>query len=453
MPAVSVDSKPALRRSIGPLDATAIVVGIIIGASIFVQPSEITTLAPSVAGVVLVWVLAGVLTAFGALVCAELSSAFPDTGGVYVFLSRAFSPMAGFLWGWAMFWAMHTGIIAAIAVVFARYVGYFVNFTPLASKFVAVAAIVALSAVNYVGVKPGSRLQTILTAAKVVAIVAMIALAFVAGRALPAHFVEDASGEIGAGGIVMAVAAGLFAFGGWHMVTYAAGETERPEQTIPRALFAGVALVTAAYVALNLAYLYVLPLSRVAASTRVAADAAEAVVGPTGGIAISIVVLISTLGGLNGIILSGPRVYFAMSHDGLVPPWIGSVHPRFRTPARAIALQALWSSVLVLLGTYRSLFMRVVYVEWIFFALMAVGLMRLRGTSGYRPAYRIWAYPFTPVLFIIGSLIVVAKQFAADPSSSALILALVAAGIPVHYASARPAAPAAPASGGGAPRA
>jgi basic amino acid/polyamine antiporter, APA family len=436
MAAVSVQHSPALKRSIGRLDATAMVVGTIIGASIFVQPSEITTRAPSVEGVVLVWMLAGVLTAFGALVCAELSSAYPDTGGVYVFLTRAFSPAVGFLWGWAMFWAMHTGIIAAIAVVFARYVGYFVELSPLGSKLVAIAAVVGLSAVNYAGVKPGSRLQTFLTIAKVAAIVAIIALAFTAGRAIPQHFVEDAGGGLAAGEIVMAVAAGLFAFGGWHMVTYAAGETDRPEQTIPRALFAGVAIVTACYIALNLAYLYVLPLSQVAASTRVAAEAAEAIVGPRGGSVISAVVIVSTLGGLNGIILSGPRVYYAMARDGVVPGWIGAIDPRFATPARAIVLQAFWSSVLVLLGTYRTLFMRVVYVEWIFFALMAYGLMRLRRRGDYQPAYRIWAYPLTPVLFIAGSLVVVAKQFAADPWSSALILALVLAGLPVYYLSA-----------------
>jgi APA family basic amino acid/polyamine antiporter len=336
-----------------------------------------------------------------------------------------------------MFWAMHTGIIAAIAVVFARYVGYFIELTPIESKFVAIAAVFALSAINYVGVKPGSRLQTLLTIAKVAAIVVIIALAFTIGRSVPAHFVEDAGGTLSGGEIALAVAAGLFAFGGWHMVTYAAGETDRPEQTIPRALIVGVALVTACYIALNLAYLYVLPLSRVAASTRVAADAAEAIVGSEGGVAISIVVLVSTLGGLNGIILSGPRVYFAMAQDGLVPSWIGRVHPRFRTPARAIVLQALWASVLIVLGTYRTLFMRVVYVEWMFFALMALGLIRLRQRADYRPQYRVWAYPVTPVLFIVGSLAVVAKQFAADPASSALILALVAAGLPISFASAR----------------
>jgi basic amino acid/polyamine antiporter, APA family len=434
MPA-TVAPQPALRRSISQLDATAMVVGTIIGASIFVQPSEITTRAPSVESVILVWALAGVLTAFGALVCAELSSAFPDTGGVYVYLTRAFSPTVAFLWGWAMFWAMHSGIIAAIAVVFARYVGYFVELTPAATKAVAIAAIAGLSAVNYVGVRPGSRLQTVLTIGKVGAIAALIVLAFTAGRSVPQHFVADPAASIPAGEIVMAVAAGLFAFGGWHMVTYAAGETDRPERTIPNALFAGVAIVTVCYIALNLAYLYVLPLASVAASTRVAADAAEAIVGPRGGSVISLVVLVSTLGGLNGIILSGPRVYFAMARDRLVVPWIGEVHPRFRTPARAIVLQAAWSSALVLLGTYRSLFTRVVYTEWIFFAVMAYGLMRLRRRADYRPAYRIWAYPITPVLFIAGSLVVVAKQIAADPASTAAVLALVAAGIPVYHAS------------------
>ena len=243
------------------------VVGIIIGASIFVQPSEIAGLVPSVPGVFGVWIVAGLLTLFGALCCAELASAFPRTGGVYVFLKETYSPAVGFLWGWAMFWSMHSGIIAAIAVVFARYVGYFVPLGDRGIRLVAIGAILVLSGINYLGVKQGSLLQTIFTLGKVIAIVAILVLVVVLGS--PATVEPGAKQAAAVEGIsvakfVLAVAAGLFAFGGWHMVTYTAEETRRPERTIFLALIIGTLTVTACYMALNTAYFYALPLEKVA---------------------------------------------------------------------------------------------------------------------------------------------------------------------------------------------
>src|SRR5579859_913173 len=232
---------PALRRSIKLPHATAMVVGIIVGASIFIQPSEITRLVPSAFGVVLAWLAAGALTLCGALVCAELASVFPQTGGVYVFLKEIFSPVVGFLWGWAMFWSVHSGILAAIAVILARYVAYFVPLSEAAIRAVAIAAILLLSIINYLGVKLGSAVQLALTVAKLAAIALMVMLLFwfgdAAHRGLPAYSAPAAGAALRSYGL--AVAAGLFAFGGWHMVTYAAGETREPERTIPRALMAG----------------------------------------------------------------------------------------------------------------------------------------------------------------------------------------------------------------------
>jgi APA family basic amino acid/polyamine antiporter len=194
----------------------------------------------------------------------------------------------------------------------------------------------------------------------------------------------------------------------------------------------GVVIVTLCYVALNAAYLYVLPIDRVAVSTRIAADAADVLVGRSGAAAMSALVVFSTFGALNGIILTGPRVYFAMARDGLLFRWVAGIHPRFDTPHRAIVLQAVWSSVLVATGTYRQLFTRVIYTEWIFFALMAVGLVLLRRRPGYSPDYRTWGYPFVPAAFAIASLVIVANQIATDPMESASGLLLVAAGLPVY---------------------
>ncbi len=316
----SASTRPVLDRSIGLLEATAMVVGTIVGASIFVQPTEISRYVPSIPGMLAVWLLAGLLTFSGAQVAAELAAALPFTGGVYVFLRET----------------------------------------------------------------------------------------------------------------------GLFAFGGWHMVTYAAGETRDPARTIPRALLIGTLAVTACYLALNAACLRVLSLSQVIRSPHVAADVASALAGSRGAAAVSGLVILSSLGVLNGVILAGPRVYLAMAQDGLGIGWMGAVHARFRTPYRAILAQAVWASLLVATGTYRALFTRVIYTEWLFFALMTAGLFRLRRRIGYAPEHRAWGYPLVPVLFLIAALVVVFNQVAADPLESSKGLFLVAAGLPVYYLWARP---------------
>jgi basic amino acid/polyamine antiporter, APA family len=423
-----------LRRSLGLTHATALVVGIIIGASIFVQPSAITASVPSVSAVYAVWIVAGVLTLFGALIAAELASAYPKAGGVYVFLSESLSPGIAFLWGWAMFWTMHTGIIAAVAMIFARYVAFFVPVGDAGLKIIAVAAVLVLSAVNYAGVRQGSLVQTTLTIAKVGAVAGITALAFILGprAAIPAPTLSPVVSQ-DSHAFIAAIVAGLFAFGGWHMVTYAAEETVEPEKTLPRALVLGVLIVTASYIALNAAYFHVLPASTIGTSTRVASDAAGAVLGSTGAAIVSAIVAVSAVGALNGIILAGPRVYLAMARDRLLFSWAGAIHARYQTPHRAIALQALWAIVLVLTGTYRALFTRVVYTEWIFFALMAVGLVLLRRRQSYSPRFRIPWHPLVPVIFVLSSLYIVFDQVVQHPSDSLMGLGLVVVGLPVYY--------------------
>ncbi len=417
------------------------VVGIIIGASIFTQPSEITGLVPSVSGMLLAWLAAGVLTFAGAMVAAELSSAFPQTGGVYIFLKRAFSPALGFLWGWAMFWSMHSGIVAAIALIFARYANHFINAGETGVHALAIAAVLVLTVVNYLGVRQGGALQTAFTAGKVFVIASATLAVFVLHPAKPVRApVDTAEAGISLRNFALAVVAGLFAFGGWHMVTYAADETRRPRRTIPLALLLGTLIVTACYIALNAAYLVVLPLANVASSKQIAADAANAVVGSGGSAFMAALVVFSTCGALAGVILAGPRVYYAMARDGLAFDWLGEVHPRFQTPHRALLLQAVWSSVLIATGTYRELFTRVVYTEWIFFALMAVGLFVLRRRPGYAPAFRMWGYPIVPALFVVAALALVATQLTGASARDLYGLALVAAGVPVYFLWVKPSA-------------
>ncbi|MCC7240329.1 MAG: amino acid permease [Acidobacteria bacterium] len=431
-----VPGSPALirlARVIGLSHATALVVGTILGASVFVQASEITARVPSTAGVVLAWLLAGALTLLGALVCAELASAYPRTGGVYVFLREIYTPALGFLWGWAMFWSMHSGIAAAIATVFARYAGTFLPLDDTGTRVLAVGAIVGLSAINYAGTRAGSRLQAAVTAVKVGAVALIIGAGWVLAPTSAPAAGAGLAPAVTLDGFLLAVSAGLFAFGGWHMVTYTAEETVEAQRTIPRALMLGIVVVTVCYVGLNAVYLSVLSLPEVTASSRVAADTFERLVGPAGAIAIAALVMVSAFGALNGIILVGPRVYYQMAQDGLLFRWAGQVHPRYQTPARAIVLQAVWSSVLVWTGTYRALFTRVIYTEWIFFALLGVGVLLLRRRPDYHPAWPMPLVPVAPLVFVAAAAAIVVNQLREDLVESAIGLGLVLSGLPVYW--------------------
>ena len=410
-------------------------VGTIIGSSIFVQASEIANLVPHPTAILLAWAAAGILTLIGALVCAELASAYPRSGGVYVYLKEIYSPTLGFLWGWAMIWTMHSGILAAIATVFARYAGNFLPLNDVTTRAVAVAAILVLSAINYVGVKFGSRVQSAFTLIKVLAVAAIIMVGLIADRAATA----DGGGSglvepvIPATNFFLAVGAALFAFGGWHMVTYTAEETVNPTRTIPRSLMIGIAVVTLSYIGLNLVYTMNLPMESVMTSTTIAADTFQVLIGPQAARAISALVMFSAFGALNGIVMMGPRVYYQMGQDGLFFRWASHLEPAFKTPDRAIILQAIVASVLVATGSYRALFTRVIYTEWIFFALLALGVVLMRRRPGYAPAWRMPLVPAAPMLFVIVSLLIVLNQIRADWQNAAIGLAIVATGIPAYY--------------------
>jgi APA family basic amino acid/polyamine antiporter len=353
----------------------------------------------------------------------------PRTGGVYVFLREMFSPAVAFLWGWAMFWSMHTGIIAAIAMVFGRYAATIVPMGDAGIRLTAIGGIAILTAINCLGVRPGSGVQTALTIAKVGAIAGLLVLLLIRGSAP----IPSTSAGIHVGSFLRALVAGLFAFGGWHMVTYAAEETRDPERAIPRALMVGTAVVVAIYLGLNTAYLRVLPLDRVLSSTRIAYDATLATAGAGAASAIAFLVIVSSLGAVSGIILAGPRVYLAMADDGLLFRWLGAVHERFRTPSRALVVQGVWASVLVWTGTYGAIVSRVVYTEWIFFGALALGVMRLRRASSYRPAFRAFGFPVVPLAFAAICAAIVVNQVLHDPRESLAGLGLVAAGLPVYF--------------------
>jgi APA family basic amino acid/polyamine antiporter len=261
-------------------------------------------------------------------------------------------------------------------------------------------------------------------------VVALVAMGALLGHALPAA--QASAGPVTVAGLLRALAAGLFAYGGWHMVTYSAGETVDPGRTIPRALALGTLAVTAMYMALNAVYFRVLPLARVATSTRVASEMAETLLGPGASRAVSAVILLSALGALTGIVLAGPRVYYAMAEDGLLFRWLGALHPKYRTPHRALVLQGVLASVLVATGSFHALFTRVVYTEWIFFGLLAIGLFRLRHRPGLRRDYEVWGYPALPVLFALAAFGVAANAVVSNARDAAVGLSVVLAGLPIY---------------------
>jgi APA family basic amino acid/polyamine antiporter len=279
--------------------------------------------------------------------------------------------------------------------------------------------------------------QAWLTWIKLAAVGLIVGLGAWLGRGEPAHFVGSAAaGGDAPGAFLLAMAAALFAYGGWHIATYSAEETVDPARTIPRALIQGTIIVTAAYLAMNAVYLYVLPLDEVSASTRVAADLADRLLGKGGGAVMSVIAMFSAVGGLAGAILGGPRIYFAMARAGELFSALGAIHPRYGTPHRAIVLQAVWASALVATGSFRALFTRVVYTEWFFLALMAVALMRLRWRPlpGYRRAYTMPGFPVLPGLFIIVSVAVALNALRRNPVDGAVGLSIVLAGIPLYFA-------------------
>src|SRR5205814_74030 len=336
--------KADLVRRLGMLDATAIVIGIVIGSGIFVLPNLIARNLPSSSAITTAWVVSGVLSFFGALAYAELGAMMPATGGQYVYLREAYGPLCAFVCGWTFMLAVLSGGSAWLAVTFSIYAGYFLPMTPATSKLVAVGLIAVLSAVNYVGVKEGVWVQRTFTLLKIAALAVLIGAAFMAPH-VPAVAVAPASARISFGHFSVAMAACLMAYNGWSYVSFVAGEVRDPQRNLLRALVIGMAAVAILYVAANLAYLRVMSIPEIASTERVGADLATRTMGRIGGTFVSLTVLLSIIGAVNGCILTAARLPFAQARDRLFFASFGQVHPRFQTPASAILWGGLWTAI------------------------------------------------------------------------------------------------------------
>lgn len=430
---------PALElpRVLGFGTVVAILVGTVIGSGIFVVPAEISGLLKSPLVILAVWVVGGILSFLGALCLAELGAAFPQAGGMYVYLRETYGRLVGFLFGWALFLVIDSGSIAALAMAFSsKYLPYFVPMSPVGVKVVALVFVAVLMSVNYVGVRYGAMLQNVLTFIKFGAILAVVGVVFLFAEGNTAHFTSPAPQPVTIGllsAFGFAAVRTLWAYKGWETTTFSAGEMKNPTRDLPLGLLAGMLLVIALYLGTNLAYLYVFPADVIAKSSRVAADAVKLVIGPVGGSIIALVILCSITGAANGNFLTTTRVFYAMARDGLFFKPLAAVHPRFLTPHVSIVATGVWSAVLTLSGTFEQLAGYVIFGQLIFFALSAAAVIILRRRRPeLRRPYRTLGYPVTPILFIAGALLLSANLFVIQPVNSLAGLGIILLGVPAY---------------------
>ncbi len=421
-----------LPRKLGLLDATMIVIGIVIGSGIFLLPNLIARSLPSGPVIVTVWVVAGVLSYCGALAYAELGAMMPDTGGQYVYLREAYGEWCAFLCGWVFVLAVIPGGIAFLATGFSIYLAHFIPLGSGARIAISLMLVAVLSAANYIGVREGAWIQRIFTSLKIAGLALVIGAAFFAPD-VP-HPAQTAQATFSYAGIGIAMTACLMAYNGWSYVSFVAGEITNAQRNVPRSLALGMGIVMLLYVSANLAYMNVMSVPEIAATERVGAAVAERTMGSFGSAALSAVVLMSIVGAINGCILTGARIPFAQARDGLFFARFGHVHPRFETPSFAIAVQALWSGVVIVTGSYESLSAYTILSAWLFYTLSvaAVWVLRRKLPQKARP-YRMWGYPATLWLFMAVSVWFLADAVVTQPRPSIIALLLAAAGIPFYF--------------------
>jgi APA family basic amino acid/polyamine antiporter len=426
-----------LKRELGVSDATFLVVSGVIGSGIFLTPGAIAGLLPHPGLVLAVWLVGGALSLLGALANAELGAMFPRAGGDYVYLREAFHPLAGFLVGWLSFFVIYAGTIATLAAGFAGALTYFVPLTDAAQLAIAVGVTLAVSALNFVGVRWGAAANNLTAIVKVLALLAFALLGPIFGTGDAANLRPLATGAMQLSGAAFALALSpvLFSYLGWNSSVYVASEIRDPTRNLPRSLFFGVAICTGVYLLVNAVYLYAIPVESLRGEANAGEAAARALFGSAGGTLVAWFVLISILGTLNATVLVGPRIAYAMALDGLFLRGIERAHARFHTPAVAIALQGLVAiAILLFLGSFERALDYTVFA--ILLATMAdvAALYALRRSQpGRARPYRAWGYPWLPALYLIANAGVAGVLLVEHPGDCAAGLAIVAVGIPFYW--------------------
>ena len=427
-----------LKRQIGLKTTTALIVGEIIAVGIFLTPAGMAKALGSPFWLLLVWVLMAALSLCGALCFGELAVRFPEAGGGYAYLREIYGPGLAFLYGWMALLVMDPGLTAAIATGAASYVGYGLHLSARGNQFVAIAAIGLLALANIRGVKLGALFVRWLTFLKVGFLGGMVLLAFVGQMGHWSNFVPFVAQRPGSKPLPEALAIGLvgsfFAFAGWWDVSKVAGEVRDPARTMPRAFVYGLLIVATVYILTSAAFVYLVPMQDVTNGQAFAAQIGEVLFGRTGAQVFSFFVIVAVLGSLAPIIMSAPRVYFAMARDGLFFPAAAAVHPRFHTPARSIAIQAILASILVLSGTFEEIISYFFFVVLVFIGLTVFGLFLLRRRQRVSLEYSTPGYPFTPIVFLLLLCVMLFLLGVGQPKQSFLGLVVVLLGVPVYYA-------------------
>lgn len=452
-------SSPAgLVRQLGLFDSAMIMVGIVIGSGIFLTTGIMAKSIPSAGLILLAWLIGGLLTLAGALTYAELGAAMPEAGGQYVYLREAYGPMSGFLFGWILFLVYWTGGIAALALAFGEYVGYFLpslgientilsfnlpffqgplHYSLSAGQITGIMVIIILSIFNFIGVGLGKSIQNLFTVVKIGTIAVIIILGFAIGKGVPPKLGLNPEGmDFGSIiiGIGVALVAVIWAFDGWNNLNVIAGEIKNPKRNLPLALILGTLVITVLYVLVNYIYLYALPIQETVGVVRVAEKATGALFGTSTGALISVLVMVSVFGSINGSVMVGPRVYYAMAKDGLFFRKVAQVHPRFHTPGFSILIQAIWASVLVLLGTFEQIFTFTMFIAIAFWiaATAAVFTLRKKRPDLPRP-YKTWGYPIVPAVFILASGGILLNTLLEKPVEALAGILLTVMGVPAYF--------------------
>jgi APA family basic amino acid/polyamine antiporter len=425
-----------LKKDLRLYGLTMVAIGSCIGSGIFLTPSQIAGYLPSPIWILLVWALGGVITLTGALTFAELGSMFPQAGGVYVYLKEAYGELFGFLYGWAYLLVITSGGNAALSIACAYYLAFIFPLDETGIKITAVVALIIVTAVNILRVRAAEVFTNVFTGLKLLGVAAVIVIGIFWGKARVDLF--QAETEASTGSLVaafgLALIGVLWSYGGWQHATFVAGEARDAKRTVPRAMILGALVVAVVYLLTNVAYLFMLPVDAIAASNSLAADAISTIL-PFGGILIALLIAISTFGTLGIYTLSAPRIYYAMSRDGLFFKKLAWIHPRFRTPVYAILVQSAWAVVLLLFwGTFEDLITYVVFTDWIFFGLTAAGIFIFRRKLKDHPRpYKTLGYPVVPLIFITITFLFVLNSLIEKPVHAWAGLVLMILALPVFF--------------------
>jgi basic amino acid/polyamine antiporter, APA family len=425
-----------LPRQIGLLNAIAVLVGVAIGSGIFRVPATVAGQLHDPGPVILCWILGGVVAVFGALTIAELAGALPRSGGIFAYLLESFGPLPAFMFGWTELAVVRASALGATSTIFAEYLGYFVPMTAAQVRYVAAAAIILIGLINYIGVQRAAAVMTFATVGKYAAVMALGALAFTASTGSASHFTPAWGSGLQLSLLGTALISVMWTYDGWADLSFMGGEVKNPQRTLPLALILGTLCVMLVYLVVNIGFMYLLPLPQMAQSKLIAATAAEQIplFGQFGAAIIAAVVMVSTFSGLNGSMMTGPRIFFAMAERGLFFRAVARVSPRFQSPSVAIWLATALGVVYVLQNDFAQLADKFILGIWPFYALSVAGVyvLRRKRPDLERP-YRALGYPIVPALFLLASLGMVANALATDPVNTGVTLGIIVVGAPIYY--------------------